>query len=298
MLRYRQIRFVLLLAALVVASATAQASDVRDTVKKSFKVRSGGTLYIDIDQGNVEVESVRGDLVRIEIIRSVDVDDRDEAKSIFARHDLSIEQDGNNVSIESRFDQSSNRWRLPRGRERVRIEVRVQVPQHFNVDFSSGVGNVAIGSVRGEVKGRTGAGNIDIGAVDGVVSVASGSGNVQLRGASGRVEARTGAGNVELRDVKGEIDVNTGAGNIAAAITQQPRGESRLASGAGNVTVYLSDRVGVYVSAEASVGSATNDFSLPVEGKWMRKSFEGRINGGGPGLRIRTGVGNVMVKRR
>jgi DUF4097 and DUF4098 domain-containing protein YvlB len=287
----------LLLLATLLVSRGALAGDIKDTVKESFKVRPGGTLFVDIDHGNVEVEAARGDVVRIEVERSVDTDDADDAKELLDRHDLKIEQNGNNVSIESRFDTESGFWGKIRRGTHFRVRVYVQVPPQYNVDFSSGAGNIDIADLDGGVEGRTGAGNIGIGAVSGSVDVSSGSGNIQVEGARGLVEASTGAGNVELREVRGEVRVNTGAGNLTVYITEQPRNESRLSTGAGNVTVYLGDRVGVDVSAEASMGSAQTDFPLRVEGKWMRKSFEGRVNGGGPDLRMHAGVGNVALKR-
>lgn len=290
-------RFVLLLVALLLVHSGARAGDIKDTVKESFKVRPGGTLFIDIDHGNVEVQTARGDAVRIEVERSVDTNDRDEAKRILEQHDLSMQQHDNNVSIESRFDRNEGLWRKIRTHTHVRIRILVQVPEEYNVDFSSGAGNVDIADLRGDVSGRTGAGNIEIGAVTGSVEVTTGSGNVAIEGARGTVEAHTGAGNVEVRDVRGEVRVNTGAGNITAYITEQPRTDSRLTTGAGNVTVYLGDGIGVDVVAQASMGSASTDFPLRVEGKWMRKSFEGRVNGGGPELEMHAGVGNVTLRR-
>lgn len=285
------------LFALVQTASVQAAGDVKDTVKKSFKVRSGGTLFIDIDHGNVEVALTRDDAVRVEVERSVDTNERDEARQILDRHDLAIEQHGNNVSIESRFDKDEGLWSRIKGHTQLKVRVYVLIPEDYNVDFSSGAGNVDIADVRGEVQGRTGAGNISLGFIDGPVEVSSGSGNIHLEGTSGLVEANTGAGNIEVRNVRGEVQINTGAGNITAYITEQPREDSRLTSGAGNVTVYLARRIGVDVEAEASVGSADTDFPLRVEGKWMRKSFAGSLNGGGPELRLQTGVGNVSLKK-
>lgn len=290
-------RFGMLVGAFLLISSTACAGDIKDTVKESFKVRPGGTLFIDIDHGNVEIESTRDEAVRIEVERVVDTNDRDVAKEMLERHELAIRQNGNNVSLESRFDRDQGFWGKIRGHTQVRVRVVVLVPRQYNVDFSSGAGNVDIADIDGEVRGRTGAGNVRIGAVTGSVDVSSGSGNVRVDGASGLVEANTGAGNVELRDVRGEVRVSTGAGNVEAYITEQPRNESRLTTGAGNVTVYLSREVGVDVVAEASMGSASTDYPLRVEGKWMRKSFEGRVNGGGPRLRMSAGVGNVSLRK-
>ncbi len=291
---------VLLFTALMLLAVNVRAGDVidiKDTVKKSYKVQPGGTLFLDIDHGNVEVESHSGNEVRIEIERTVSSDNRDEAKRALDRHQLSLEEQNNNVYIESRYDKNDGFWRVMGSKNRMKVLVKVQVPRAYNVDFQTGAGNVAVGDVAGQIHGVTGAGNITIGAVEGPVDVSSGSGNVEIEGALGRVEANTGAGNVRARDVRGEAEINTGAGNIEAYITRQPSDESRFHTGAGNVTVYLGSGVGVSVDAEASVGSASCDFPLSIEGKWMRKSFSGNVNGGGPDLELRAGVGNVALKK-
>ena len=299
-MRYAARGTILFLSALMLLALNVRAgdlADIKDTVKKSYKVRPGGTLFLDIDHGNVEVDAHSGNEVRIEIERTVSSDNREEAKQVLERHALSLEERNNNVYVESRYDRDDGIWRMMGSRNKLKVRVKVQVPREYNVDFQTGAGNVEIGDVAGQIHGVTGAGNIIIGAVEGRVDVSSGSGNVEIEGAIGRVEANTGAGNVRARDIRGEAEINTGAGNIEAYITRQPEDESHFHTGAGNVTVFLGSDVGVTVDAEASVGSASSDYPLRIEGKWMRKSFSGKVNGGGPDLELRAGVGNVALRR-
>ena len=273
--------------------------DVKDTIKSDpYKVESGGTLYIDLDRGNIEVKTTPRNVVTIELERSVDVDDRDDAKRLFEQHDYAFEQKGDDVFIRSRYDDSSGLFGRWRNQGKFKLRVIVRVPEAYNIDFTSGAGNVEIADLEGEVEGRTGAGNIDIGAVDGDVDVTSGSGNIEVAGVTKSVSVESGAGNIELRDLQGEVEARTGAGNVVAYISQQPDGSSELESGAGNVTVFLSESIAVDVEAESGMGAASTDFPLEVEGKWMSKSFEGEVNGGGPDLYLRSGVGNVALKRR
>ena len=297
------------LLALALLIGTAQAApdvgagkgptDVKDTIKSEpYKVRPGGTLYIDLDRGNIEVETTSRDVVTVELERSVDVDDRDDAKALFDQHTYSFEQKGSDVLVRSRYDEEGGLFGRWRNRGEFKLRVVVRVPEEYNVDFTSGAGNVQIADLEGQVEGRTGAGNIDVGAVRGDVDLSSGSGNITVEGASGTVEVRSGAGNIELDDVWGEVEAKTGAGNIVASIVRQPEDDSELESGAGNVTVYLAPSIAVDVEAQAGMGSADTDFPLEIEGKWMSKSFEGEINGGGPDLHLRAGVGTVELKKR
>ncbi|MEM8487865.1 MAG: DUF4097 family beta strand repeat-containing protein [Bacteroidota bacterium] len=294
--------FPLMLLLGFVTSMPAQAFigyDVEDIVKESFKVRAGGTLYIEMDYGNIEVEVGDDDAVHIEMIRTVRVNSESEARKIFNDfHSYSFEQRRDDVTIESRYTEKRGGWGKWGKKNRFKITMKIIVPEDYNVDFETGAGNIDLGDLAGEVNGRTGAGNITIGAVDGIVDITSGAGNVNVYGATEHVEVHTGAGNIELNDVTGYVRANTGAGNVTASITSQPESDSKLETGAGNVTVYLSRKAGVFVEAIASMGSASSDYPLKIQGKWMTKSFEGEVNGGGPDLFMRAGVGNVSLRSR
>ncbi len=279
-------------------ASICEGQDITDTVKETFKVRPGGTLHIELDYGNIEVVTSSGDRVVVELERTVRVRDEVEARSILDRyHEYAIEQDGDDVSVESRYQAGGSRWG-GNNRNHLKIRVKVEVPFDYNVEFESGAGNVDVGRLEGDVSGKTGAGNITQERVMGTIDITTGAGNIAIEGGSNHVDVNTGAGNVDLRDVEGSVRANTGAGNITAYIVRQPEEDSRLETGAGNVTVFLDNAAGVYVDAVASMGSASCDFELEVKGKWMTKSFEGEINGGGPDLFMRAGVGNVSLRRR
>ena len=289
-------------AFLIAASAYAgdpDLIDIKDTVKRSYKVRPGGTLELDIDRGRVEVLPGPGREVLIEVERNVTTDDRSKAESIFERHDLQIEERDSGIYVGSRFDNNEDTfWNRIRSTDRLRVRVRVRIPEDYNIEFKAGAGSVELGSFSGDISGVTGAGNIEIGVVSGSVDVVSGSGNIVIEGAGGKVEVYTGAGNVDVRSVRGEATVKAGAGNVEVFITEQPEGASDFSTGAGNVMVYLAGSVGVEVDAECAVGSASTDYPLKVEGKWTRKSFSGAVNGGGPELRLYAAVGNVTLRKR
>ena len=292
---------VLVAAFLIAANAYARGPeliDIKDTVKRSYKVRPGGMLELDIDRGRVEVLPGPGKEVLIEVERKVTTDDRSKAESIFERHDLQIEERDGGIYVGSRFDNKDSFWNRIRSTDRLRVRVRVRIPEDYNIEFKAGAGSVELGSFSGNISGVTGAGNIEIGSVSGSVNVVSGSGNIVIEGAGGKVEVHTGAGNVDVRSVRGEATVKAGAGNVKVFITEQPEGASDFSTGAGNVMVYLAGSIGVDVDAECAVGSASTDYPLKMEGKWTRKSFSGSVNGGGPDLRLYAAVGNVTLRKR
>lgn len=274
--------------------------DVKDTVRESFKVDAGGTLTIDLDFGNVEIETTSEDIVQIELERVVNVDNDEDAREFLNRfHQYDFKLRGDDVTIMSKYVGRENRGRRGwRGQKRLKIKLKVRIPENYNVDFHTGAGNITISDMDGELTGTTGAGNVNIGRINGIIDVSSGAGNISVIGGEGRVEIRTGAGNIDVESVNGHVIAQTGAGNVTSKILTQPVEDSRFESGAGNVTVYVEDDLGMYVNAVASMGSANCDFPLNIRGKWMSKSFEGDINGGGPDLYMSSGVGNVTLRRR
>ncbi len=286
----------LFLVAFVVNTVQAKGAQIRDVIKKTYDVRPGGTLHLDMDHGNIEIETTSGNRVMIELERVSSADSRDLAERVLEQHEYAFDKRGNDVHIRSRYDDDRGmmKWRK---RSKLKIHVLVRVPEQYNVDFSNGAGNVDIVDLEGRIEGRTGAGNITIDDVRGTIDISSGAGNIEIEGDLDNAEVNTGAGNINLYGLRGAVEANTGAGNIFAEITRQPRQDSELHSGAGNVTVELDDDVSVYVDATAALGSAECDFPLKVSKKWLKKSFSGEINGGGPELRMFAGVGNVTLRR-
>lgn len=281
---------------LVVSTAQAHDPQERDVIKKEYDVRPGGTLHLDLDYGQVEIEKSSGNKVMIELERTAQAENRDTAKSILEQHEYAFDKKDDDVHIRSRFNKERGLIRL-RKRRRLRIKVTVRVPEHYNVEFSSGAGNIEIEEIEGHIKGSTGAGNIIINDVRGVVDVSAGAGNIEIAGDIKRANVKSGAGNISLYGLQGYVDAGTGAGNILAVITQQPEHDSKLHSGAGNIIVELPDDVSVYVHATAALGSAQCDFPLQISRKGLGKSFAGEINGKGPEIRMRAGVGNVTLRR-
>ena len=272
-------------------------AEVKDTVKKAFTVDGEGTLHLDLDHGNIDIETIGGDRVLVVIERIADADSRDDAQAVLDQHEYFFEQQEDDVYIRSRFEEGDGFWKKWRGENRLKIHVRVQVPERYNVSFKSGAGNVVVRNLVGTVEGRTGAGNVELTSIDGSVDVTSGAGNVEVSNIEGYAYINTGAGNISLQRIEGAVKAHTGAGNVSAEIVDQPDRASYLKTGAGNVSVRLADDVAVYVDASAGMGSCETDFPLRVEGKWLKRSFSGQINGGGPEIRMSAGVGNVSLLR-
>jgi hypothetical protein len=88
--------------------------------------------------------------------------------------------------------------------------------------------------------------------------------------------------------------------------TGAPPIDSQLETSAGDITVYIASDVAVSVRASVDLGNGHHitselpDIHVASEGdQWGPRSLtaEGRLNGGGPVLKVRTTTGNIWFKR-
>lgn len=286
-----------------VCSVRNDVREITDTVRRSFDVGSGGRLELELDRGNIDVRSGDGSVVRIEVVRRAKVSRDVTAKQVWDLHDLDISERRGDVSILSSWESSESGGWMGRSRNRIwdelNVDVTVFVPRAFDVTFRTAAGNVAIVGIEGEVGGRSGAGNVAFRDIDGMVDVYTGSGNVEVDRIDGDVRINTGAGNVEVGRVLGQVTAKTGAGNVSGYFPRATGAPISLSTGAGNVTAVVRSGVGFDVEARTGIGSASTQYGdLDVSDGMMGGRFNGRINGGGPLLALRTGIGNVELKRR
>jgi hypothetical protein len=174
--------------------------------------------------------------------------------------------------------------------------------------IETGGGSIEVRQCNGKVKAETGGGNIDLGDIAGPAELETGGGTIHLASAKGHVQAQTGGGGIELYGVP-SARVETGAGGIVVKLvkTAAPPTNSTLETSAGDITVYLAADVAISVRASVDLGNGHRitsefpDIHIASEGdKWGPRSLsaEGKLNGGGPVLKVRTTTGDIYFKRR
>jgi len=176
-----------------------------------------------------------------------------------------------------------------------------------SASLETGGGSIELRQCSGKVKASTGGGSIDLGDVGGPVEIETGGGSIHLTSAKGHVRAQTGGGGIELNGVP-SAHAETGAGGIVVKLVNagSERNDSVLETSAGDITVYIASDVAVTIWANVELGNGhriTSDFpdlQIRSEGdRWGPKtlSAEGKLNGGGPVLKVRTTTGDICFKR-
>jgi DUF4097 and DUF4098 domain-containing protein YvlB len=173
--------------------------------------------------------------------------------------------------------------------------------------IETGGSSITVRHCNGMVKASTGGGSVDLSDIGGPAQIETGGGSIRLNSAKGHVRAETGGGGIELYGVP-SASAETGAGGITVKLmnTGGERRDSDLETSAGDITVYLAADVAVNVRASVDMGNGHHitsefpDIHISSEGgQWEAKTLnaEGRLNGGGPALKVRTASGNITFKR-
>jgi len=84
---------------------------------------------------------------------------------------------------------------------------------------------------------------------------------------------------------------------VSAGITGQPQAPCRLSTSGGSVQVRLSPEVKLDINASTSGGRVHTDFDILVRGNLTGSSLQGKLNGGGPELYLRTSGGNITIAK-
>jgi len=127
----------------------------------------------------------------------------------------------------------------------------------------------------------------------------TGSGDVEIdETASGDIDLHTGSGNINARGVQGSFHGETGSGDVTAEGTQT--GSWEIRTGSGNVHVRLPANAAF--DADISTSSGSVDVGEPIEMTVQgrvddtHKQIHGKVHGGGPLLRVRTGSGDIHIQ--
>ncbi|MBV8550940.1 MAG: DUF4097 family beta strand repeat protein [Acidobacteriaceae bacterium] len=182
-------------------------------------------------------------------------------------------QSGNRVDLEIR--EPSMHFSF--GMHSIRVEVRV--PRELAAEIHTGDGSIVLHGLHGALRVDTGDGSIQGEDLDGSLTAHSGDGSVHMRGRFDSLELHTQDGSVEVQAFRGsrmssDWKVETGDGSVHLALPHDLSADVELQTGDGSIHL---------------------DLPVTVNGMRSEHELRGKLNGGGPLLRVRTGDGSIAV---
>jgi len=193
---------------------------------------------------------------------------------------LKAQAAGSEVTIRADFDKSfAHAYSEQGGRvtysSQASAEFDLYVPRNSTLFVSTGDGRLRVDGVSGEVELRTGDGSIDV------------------TGARGRLRAETGDGRIRVENFEGDAETRTGDGRITL-----DGSFSRLTARTGDGAISLSLPEGANATVETDGESVYNDGVAVAESDAESRVRRWRVGGGGQVLTLRTGDGQIILRRR
>lgn len=197
-----------------------------------------------------------------------------------------------------------------------------------NQDFVTSGGGLQIDGVSGKIKGRTSGGSILVENSSESIDLITSGGGITAKNCTGTIRLNTSAGSINLNDLKGDIKAVTSGGSVhGETITGElfattSGGRIRLnklscdletATSGGSIQVSF-ETLGKYVRVRNSGGSITlqlpKDKGMDIDiaandldtkelrnftGKSTSNGLEGKMNGGGVPVKVRSSGGKVSL---
>jgi DUF4097 and DUF4098 domain-containing protein YvlB len=268
-------------ATLALAALPALAAEA--TFERTLTVSGRVELSVSTGSGHIHLTSGPGNQVHVSgrVKSSWNGDNEQRVKEIAANPP--IEQTGNIIRIGGHHENYHN----------ISIDYDIQAPADAFLEASSGSGDVEDSGVGQNAKLSTGSGSIHATGLKGGFSVNTGSGDIYAeQTGDGDVKAQTGSGRIELKEIHGSLKAGTGSGDIK--ISGSPTGDWKLETGSGSIE-FTPGNTGFTLDASTGSGTVHSDHEMTVQGSFDKHHIVGKINGGGPTVRIGTGSGDVRI---
>jgi TonB family protein len=174
-------------------------------------------------------------------------------------------------------------------------------------------GNITVARAGTFVSVQTGGGQIDFGEVHGSVHAQTGGGGIRVMYVAGPMEVESSSGSICLTRVAGALQASTSGGTITAWINPDAPsgggnvrlgGPSQLASGNGDIIVYLPRNLAATIDATVATGGerhieADPSLHLTIQGLNTGAGpvhATAVLNGGGAPLKLRTTGGKIRLQ--
>jgi len=301
------------LGVLLAAPAMLQAKITR-TVEKNFTVQPGGSLKVKTAGGDIKVLTGAGNEVRVTATERIQADTDAKADELLKNLDLTIEQQGNDVTATAKYDKQGG-WHIGNWPP-VSVSFTVVVPDHYSVDLNTSGGDITLQSINGRARLRTSGGDIKIERVDGEVDGNTSGGNITLREgtakvhlstsggdvhvdrAGGEAELSSSGGDIVINSVQGRLIASTSGGDVKANIEGALKGDCKLTTSGGEVVVHVDKTAAFNLKAHTSGGEVDAEgITISIDkGGVRRSSLAGKVNGGGPELYLESSGGDIRIR--
>jgi len=286
-------RILVLTAAVLLLAVSARA----DEWEKKFDVTSAPQLTFRTGDGHIRVDTWDQKQISARIVT--------EGWRIAegtgyppSQNEVRVEatRSGDAVTIDLR--EPRNNWRFHIGRH-WRIEIEIHLPRTADATLRTSDGHVSVSGLTGKLDVETSDGHITLTDVHGDLRLRSSDGHIEGTSLDGKLDAGTSDGRIRVSGRFDGLELRTSDGSVEASVLagSHPSAAWSLRTSDGNVELRIPGNLDADLDAETDDGNISSDFPITVSGKIGRSSLHGKLNAGGPTIRLRTSDGHIRVSR-
>jgi hypothetical protein len=150
-----------LLLMCVLSATIIQANDYEKTRKegRAMKVSSSVFLELNNQYGNVEIESVKGDSLIIDVTIKVLGDDKDDVEELLDLIQVNIRETSSYVLVETLWAEDASFFKKSfldlsqtfGSKDMIQVDYKIQVPKNLSIEINNRFGDVYMGDHEGTV---------------------------------------------------------------------------------------------------------------------------------------------------
>ena len=181
-----------------------------------------------------------------------------------------------------------------------RVNFTVRVPKGVHVAVGSGNGDVSVAGATADVRASSGNGRVRVTTSGGAVNASSGNGDVSVEHAGGPVRASSGNGRVIVATTRGPVNASSGNGDVEVSMDAiaDVSDDMELSSGNGTITVTVPADFAGELDASTGSGKFYSDFPMTLRGRIDPQHVRATIGKGGRRLTMRSGNGDVELRKK
>ncbi|WKN30598.1 DUF4097 family beta strand repeat-containing protein [Porifericola rhodea] len=285
-----------------------KTNDQDPYIIKNYTVKTPAKLNVRTSGGSITVSGHSGNEVEVRMYvkqngaSSWFGSDEDDIEEALENYDISIRKEGNTIYAEA--EKRSRSWN-----NSLSISFEVDVPYAMSANLNTSGGSINMNRLEGEhqvktsggslsfdritgfTEASTSGGSINIDKYEGVLNGRTSGGSIRAYNSRGDLKLHTSGGSIFLEDVSGGIDAHTSGGSIKAYVNDLGDYLTLKTSG-GSINAVIPEGAGVDLDLSGNrVNTKLNNFTGEAE----KNSIEGRMNGGGVPVTMKTSGGSVNL---
>jgi hypothetical protein len=227
-----------------------------ETWSRSYPLQAGGRVEVTNVNGRIHVAGTDGATVEVTAEKIGKGSSPEAAREALQRIEIREDTAPDRIRLETRLPSSAAMFH--RGGGEVRYTLRVPSGAHVRLQTVNG--------------------------------------GVEVRNVAGRTHAETTNGGIEARGLSGPVDVSTTNGGVDVEVDAVAGDGIRMECTNGGLRLRLPKEAKAEVSARITNGGiSVVDLPLEIIGEQSRRRLDGRLNGGGPRVRIEGTNGGVRL---